>query len=71
MSNKLKELMVRAEQWSLEDQEVLASVMEDIENRSTMEEITAEDLAIIDRRIATDKLASDEEVAALFNKYLK
>jgi hypothetical protein len=71
MSGKLKELMARAEQWPPAEQEALAAVMLDIENRSMTEEITPEDLAIIDQRIATDKRASDEEVAALFNKYRK
>ena len=71
----LKELMGRAEKWPEADQEALAQVMSDIERRHTqVDELTDEDWKIIDKSVEEThrgKFATDEEVAALFNKYRK
>jgi len=70
MTQRLKELMKRAESWPAKEQEALADVMDDIEQRhDRIPELTDDDWKVIDQRVALGDIATDEEVAAVFNRY--
>jgi polyhydroxyalkanoate synthesis regulator phasin len=70
MTQRLKELMKRAENWPAKEQEALADVMDDIEQRhDRIAELTDDDWKVIDQRVAHGDIATDEEVAAVFNRY--
>jgi hypothetical protein len=74
MSEKLKELMRRAEHWPEQAQEELAQLGEEIEEvlRGGEYEATSEELRAIDEAIAeieSGNVATDAQVRAAFAKF--
>jgi hypothetical protein len=72
----LEELLERVSAWPEEAQEELAVFIADVEARhsSSDYELTAEDLAALDRSLADVKagrFAPDGAIEALFNRYFK
>ena len=73
MVNKLLEVIKRTDTWSQTEQEALAQVVVDIDNRHQKQvELTDDDWNTIDQRIENARkgaVATDNEVKALFDKY--
>lgn len=69
MSEKLKEIIQRAENWSDSDQTELAEYAEEIENRHLGSyDATPEELVVLDAA-ARGKVATEEQVKAAFRAF--
>ncbi len=73
MSNRLKQVMKRAETWSEADQEQAADILLALEaERSTPPDLSADDVAALERSAEDERLgrfASDDEVREIFSRY--
>jgi hypothetical protein len=67
--DQVKELLDRVLTWPPADQERLAQFVQEVELRRAQDDITDEEWKIIAERAARRDLATDEEVAAIFNLY--
>jgi hypothetical protein len=66
---KVKEILDRVLSWAPADQEKLARIVREIEQRRAGDEITDEEWKIIEERAVRRDLATDEEVEQVFSRY--
>jgi hypothetical protein len=66
---QIKDILDRVLTWPLEDQERVARFARQVEQHLGDDDITEDEWRIVEERAALRDIASDEEVAALFNRY--
>ncbi len=66
---KVKEILDRVLSWAPADQEKLARIVREIEQRRAGDEITDEEWKIIEERAVRRDLATDGEVEQVFSRY--
>ena len=67
--DQVKQILDRVLSWPPADQEKLAVIVREIEQRRADDEITDEEWKIIEARAARRDLATDEEVEQVFSRY--
>jgi hypothetical protein len=66
---QVKEILERVLTWSPENQERIVRFVQQVEEGSSVDDITDEEWKLIEERAARGDLAADDEVKGLFDKY--
>lgn len=66
---QVKEILERVLTWSPENQERVVRFVQQVEEGSSVDDITDEEWKLIEERAERGDLAADDEVKGLFDKY--
>ena len=66
---QVKEILERVLTWSPENQERVVRFVQQVEEGSSVDDITDEEWKLIEERAVRGDLAADDEVKRLFDKY--